>query len=303
MMRARTAMVAGVVLLGLLVTGCSGPALRVDERFSFTHPWEGIARVEIETDNGQVELRVADVPSIEVNGTKYVRVWNLDEAPAALAQLEVKAGPDPRRPDVYVIEFDTPAALRGQSAGVALEVLVPGGCPARVKTDNGRIQIVGLRDEIELTTGNGRIEARELRGTLDADTSNGRISVRQVVGDCRLRTSNGRIDALDVHGSLRARTSNGRVEVEVTPPADGEVVVRTGNGSVHLTLPPALGVDLRLDTGNGRVVVDADALEVGESRKLQLRSAAFDEFEATLNGGGCPVEVSSGNGSVHVRFR
>ena len=97
--------------------------------------------------------------------------------------------------------------------------------------------------------------------------------------------------------NLQLHTQDGSVDLDVQKGsrlASGWRV-ETGDGSVHLTVPKDLAADLELRTGDGHIRGDLP---------VSLQSIRNDhDCRATLNGGGPPLVVRTGDGSISVAAR
>jgi len=146
-----------------------------------------------------------------------------------------------------------------------------------VHTGDGHITVTSLRGEVRLRTGDGHVEGDNLDGTLSVQTGDGRVRV------------NGRFDALEL------RTNDGSVDAEARAGSkiEREWYVTTGDGSVRLRIPANLNADLDAHTGDGRIRVDFP-LTVPAGRMSE------SSVEGKLNGGGPPLRVRTGDGSITI---
>ena len=158
-----------------------------------------------------------------------------------------------------------------------LELSVPGELRAEVRTGDGNVSAHALKGEFRLTTGDGEIEAESLDGTLTARSGDGGVKVR------------GRFDQLDV------RTDDGSVSAAVSPGSkmSGPWRFESGDGSVTIRIPEGFAADLDAHTGDGDISV-----------RLPVATAGFktseNDFRGKLNGGGLPLRIHTGDGSIHI---
>ena len=316
----RRLMLASVAMtIGILVTsGCSavrGGGVQATREFTMTAPWADYERVIVHSRNGGVDLVVADVPGIEIDGKLHVRGLTQAEAEANLDRLEVLAEADPLSAATFRVELKVPVDLKQKSSGASFRIKVPKACAAEIDTSNGSIHVERLAGTIvlgtsngavhaadidgnlDIDTTNGRVQLDDIRGDADADTSNGAVTIEKITGKCDVRTSNGSIAIADARGNIRADTSNGGIRVDASPPADGVVLLDTSNASIKLTLPAAIAAELDLDTSNGTVRVD-----FGDIPK-EIRRQSKTRVNATVNGGGGRIRADTTNGSITVNFR
>jgi hypothetical protein len=182
--------------------------------------------------------------------------------------------------------------------------------------DRVTVQVKMARSWGGLSWGNRSIRVelevpRTLRGRFT--TGDGNISVTGVEGDLRFNTGDGNIDAHDVSGSMEARTGDGNVraggrfEVVNVNTGDGNVEIRaasgsrvssgwrisTGDGNVRLDLPSTVAADVDAHTGDGRINMDLPLnVAPGEHKRNHVRGQ--------INGGGMPVNIRTGDGSIHL---
>ena len=275
-----------------------GGGVRAARDFSLSAPWQAYEQVIVHSRNGRVELTLADVSAIEIDGKLRVRGATQTQADANLDQLQIVAEADANDPKTFRIELKVPEALKRNSPGADFVIRLPGPCAVEVDTSNGAIRVVGLKGVIKLDTSNGAVHAEDIDGDLTVDTSNGRVVVANVAGKCVIDTSNGSVKVTQACGDLRVDTSNGTISVDAVPPANGTVILDTSNGSIDAKLPAQMSADLKLDTSNGRVSVDFGDIPV----KIQHRSKTH--VSASMNGGtGGRIVVDTSNGSITLRFR
>ena len=157
-----------------------------------------------------------------------------------------------------------------------LSLSVPPQLTARVHTGDGSIRANGVSGDIRLNTGDGSIGGSGLGGALEARTGDGSV------------TLDGRFDV------LRISTGDGSVGVTAAP---GSVVksgwsIETGDGSVTVRVPSDLRADLDARTGDGHLSVRLPNLQ---------KSGSGDHYvNGRIGGGGLPLKVRTGDGSVTI---
>lgn len=123
-----------------------------------------------------------------------------------------------------------------------------------------------------------------------AQAGSGQVRVEGVAGPVNANTGSGSIHMDAMAGPVDAHTGSGSVRIGQTEAA--RIKASTGSGGVTVRLPPA-GYDLRASTGSGRITVDAPMTVRGSIDRRNVRGA--------LRGGGVPVELRTGSGSIQVR--
>ena len=162
------------------------------------------------------------------------------------------------------------------STGDGSVTLAPLAGEILVHTGDGAIEAEGLRGQVTLTTGDGHIEATALDGALVARSGDGRIRLDGRFDRLEVGTSDGGVEAVAREGSRLASAWD----------------LHSGDGSVTLRVPATLRADLDLRTGDGRLVVDLPVEVRGELGRRSLNGR--------LNGGGLPLRVRSGDGSIRL---
>jgi len=307
------------ILLGLVfASGCITSAERVATTLrpvAFT----GHLHVHILADDGSVQVSTADIAQVEMqvvsSGYDLERDLDLSMTPhgdrvdiVAKTRKHVRLFVFGRRSLRLEVRMPRDADVEINSGDGSVDVDAITGS-LDVATGDGRIAARGARGNVRLHTGDGSIDARDLDGTIDASTGDGRISVRGARGDIRLHTGDGSIDGRDLDGNVDASTSDGSVRLAgrfdalAVHTSDGKLVanvspgsrmmqpwrLETGDGSVALELPRDLGARIDASTDDGRVTSTIPLQQFGRSH-----------VAGDINGGGLPIVVSTGDGSIHL---
>jgi hypothetical protein len=178
------------------------------------------------------------------------------------------------------------------------------------RTSGGNVSVSDSRDDINLQTSGGSMKATRCDGKIDLETSGGNVSLQAVKGTIHARTSGGTVEGGKIDGELQAHTSGGNIDLDNIA---ASLQASTSGGSIHvdflstgkyvdlsnsggdisLQLPQGQGIDLR---------VSADRIHTSTMSNFK---GDMDEhhMNGTLNGGGTPVKVDGGGGSVHLSFK
>jgi len=134
---------------------------------------------------------------------------------------------------------------------------------------------------------------------LDLESGNGRITISDVNGQLKFETGNGRITLNNVSGDVRGETGNGRVTVKLSGNSwqGSGLNVTTSNGRISLYMPSNYSANVEVGTGNGRFRSDFEALRI----KGRKRSYGSKRVSGSINGGGAPIRLLTGNGRVSLR--
>lgn len=160
--------------------------------------------------------------------------------------------------------------------GVRIEVQVPPQVSLDLHSGDGHIAVNAVGGVARLDTGDGHITVQNFTGILSGHTGDGHMTIDGTFTNLELRTGDGHID-LAVHpGSRMAsgwliHTSDGRIEARLPQDLAAEIYAHTGDGHIQLDLPV---------TVNGSI----------ESSRIRGK----------VNGGGPLLEVTSGDGSIHI---
>jgi DUF4097 and DUF4098 domain-containing protein YvlB len=165
------------------------------------------------------------------------------------------------------------------------------GAGVRAHTGSGSIELQGANGSVYARTGSGSINATNVAGGFDGETGSGHLSLEQSAsGSVHAETGSGGLELRHVKGSLQAHAGSGNVRVEGE--ATGEWMVRTGSGSVELRLPNNASFDLDAHTGSGSINLSHPVMVQG--------SIGRKDVKGKVGGGGVPVEVQTGSGSIRI---
>jgi hypothetical protein len=166
--------------------------------------------------------------------------------------------------------------------------------------------------DLNVDTGDGSVEAEAVNGSVDIHTGDGHIRVEGAKGDIRLRTGDGSIEGRDLDGRLEAtagdghitldgrfdalniKTGDGSINARANPGSklDNGWNVRTGDGSVDLSLPGDLHANIEASTNDGRISLGIPVTVEG--------SFSTSQIHGKMNGGGQPLTIHTGDGSIHL---
>lgn len=189
--------------------------------------------------------------------------------------------------------FDWREWQRRGGAHYVARITIPGRFDLDVQTGDGDVEIGTIEGAVDVSTGDGDVRiasasgARFELGTGDGDLWAGRVSSREI----DVHTGDGDIDLERVSGSVTARTGDGDVRLDIET-FDG-LTVRTGDGDVNVTVDPDIGAD---------VYLRAEDLSMDRAFAVTGRPGRRS-IEGTMNGGGPPLRVTTGDGEVTIRAR
>jgi hypothetical protein len=240
------------------------------DEWSKTYNLTGKPDLKIETSDANIRVTTGDQNTIE----------------AKVITEGYKIGPDDIRIDEHQNGDAVEIAVRyphhefswgiDRHRRVDVIIQMPREGQVNLRTGDGKIEIAGLKGEMDLHTGDGSENLDGVDGKLRASTGDGHIR------------ANGRFDELDL------KTGDGHVEVRATNGSSLNTGWRleTGDGSVTLDLPDALSADVDLHTNDGHIDLEMPVTTMGGLHKNEIRGK--------LNGGGSPLTIRTGDGSIRL---
>src|SRR6266852_6397571 len=140
-----------------------------------------------------------------------------------------------------------------------------------------RVEVHMPKDsDLDVTSGDGSVEADSVSGNLSIQTGDGHVNIE------------GRFDSLNIKtgdGSVSARAKGGsRVQSGWN--------IRTGDGSVDLEIPGDLKANIDASTHDGHISLGIPVTVEG--------SFSSSKVNGKMNGGGQPIIVRTGDGSIHL---
>jgi len=175
------------------------------------------------------------------------------------------------------------------SRNLHIEVRMPRDADLQAQTGDGAVQAEGLSGTVNIHTGDGSVKANSLNGTIDLHTNDGSISVDSLKGDIRLRTGDGSIEARDLDGKVEADSGDGHIRLAGRFDA---LNVKTGDGSVDINLPADFQANINATTGDGRISLGIPVTVEGTFSRSEVRGR--------MNGGGQPLTIHTGDGSIRL---
>ncbi|MEX6685957.1 hypothetical protein QTN47_00540 [Danxiaibacter flavus] len=160
-----------------------------------------------------------------------------------------------------------------------------------LSTSGGSIDASNCKGNIRLSTSGGSLKLNDLNGKIDASTSGGSVNGSKITGELSAHTSGGSVRLSEMACSLSTSTSGGSMDVEITQ-LGKFVKISNSGGNIKLDLPKGKGLDLSL---HGRKV---------KVNSLSNFSGNTDEdnISGKINGGGVPVDVKAGSGTLTVNL-
>ncbi len=315
------------VLSAVLLLATSIPALASAEgSFQRTLQVSGPVNLDISTGSGNIQVRTGGSGQVEVTGRIKVTNWFGHDSEDRVRRIEANPPIQQSGNTIRIGHIDDPELRRNIS--ISYDVTVPAETQLRSQSGSGNQTIQGIHGMAEVEAGSGNLKISDIGSEVRADTGSGEIEIEHVKGNVHAKAGSGDIHAIDIAGGFEAHTGSGHISLEQT--ATGSVSVDTGSGGmdlqgVHGTLEATAGSgDIRAEgeptggwtvhTGSGTVhlklgsstAFDLDArtssgsISVAQPVTVQ-GSMGRKEIHGKVNGGGVPIRVETGSGSIEVQ--
>jgi DUF4097 and DUF4098 domain-containing protein YvlB len=164
-----------------------------------------------------------------------------------------------------------------QSHRVEVEIHMPHEGHINLRTGDGSIRLNGFKGTMEVQSGDGGQELEAVDGSLKARTGDGHLKAEGRFDDLQLSSGDGHIDARALAGSTVGSNWD----------------LQTGDGAVTLQVPDSFSADLDLRTGDGHIDLDLPVTVEGRLGPNNIRGK--------LNGGGKPLTIHTGDGSIRLQ--
>src|SRR3954447_18635819 len=310
----------------ILLAAVTMPAFGSAEgSFQRTLQTNGAVNMEVETGSGSIQVRTGGGNQVQINGHVKVTEWFGAGAEEKVKAIESNPPIQQSGNDIRIGRMQDPELRRNVS--ISYEIVVPANTKltshtgsgsqtidglqgmlevgsgsgslkitnvsntVRADTGSGDIEIEHIMGAVRAKTGSGSITARDIGGGFDGDTGSGHITLEQTAsGAVRADTGSGGLDLRGVRGSLDAKAGSGDIRAEGFP--SGAWTVHTGSGGVELKLPSDASFDLDAHTSSGSISLNHPVTVQGTVGRKEVRGK--------VRGGGVPVEVETGSGSIQI---
>jgi hypothetical protein len=319
-------------VLALLLASGFFACAETEEHLTQRFPVQPGGRLIVEVEFGSIEVKTNGDNAVTVDVLRTIGRSSKAEEEEYLADRPVIFTPDG---DTVTISSQPKTKAKAPSRGRQTtkgmyRISVPSRFAARLKTDGGAIAVTDLHGEVQATsaggglnftrtqgrlegrTAGGAIKAEGVQGTQTLKTSGGGIEVSGGTGACEAATLGGSVTVKDFEGSVQLKSGGGGIEVENVA---GRVDGKTSGGAVAARFSKAPLEAVNLATAGGGVTLqvtgeaafDLDATAAGGSVHSELAvgeagaKPARGHLKGPVNGGGKPIMLRSGGGSIEVR--
>jgi Uncharacterized conserved protein len=279
---------------------------RVSEDFHYSHELPPGGQLDLETDNGAIDISGWDQNSIEISGQKYA------PSKGELQNVKVVIRVDGNN---VKIRTDHPRNSWHGGYGARYQIRAPRQITlGLVQSTNGAITVEDLSGPGRVQTTNGSVSLTRIEGDYDARTTNGSVHVPDGSGVFRLHTTNGAIKGNLKKGAVTAETTNGGVDFTVDAPAPTQAFrLHSTNGGITLRLAGFSENPVKLGTTNGgitlRIPGDANAVLRADNSTSSITtdftltgsvSQSKHHVSGNLGSGGPLIELHTSTGGIHV---
>ena len=301
-------------------------AFAAEGEFHRTLKVTGPVNLQLETGSGSIHVTNGGSTEVQVTGHIRPSNWGVfgdHPSPEAIQRLEDNPPIQQSGNDIRIGHIDDPSLKRGIS--ISYDVVVPAATNLHSSTGSGSQQITGVQGPVEAKTGSGSVQVSDIGSGVRAESGSGNIEVNGVKGNVFARAGSGSIHATDiaggfdgqtgsgnltfeqasqgsvraetgsgglelrnVHGSLQAHAGSGNIRADGDP--SGSWIVHTGSGSVNLRFPQSASFQLDAHTGSGSINLNHPVTVQGSINRR--------EVHGKVGGGGVPVQVETGSGSI-----
>src|SRR5690242_11878611 len=303
-------------------------AFAAEGEFHRTLKVTGPVNLQIETGSGSIQVRNGGSSEVQITGHIRENNWGIfadHPSRGAIERLQNNPPIQQSGNDIRIGHIDDPELKRGIS--ISYEVVVPSatnlhsstgsgtqdisgisgpvdartgsgsvhvsdiGAGVRAESGSGTIEIREAKGNVYARTGSGSIRATGIAGGFDGQTGSGNLTFEQTSqGSVRAQTGSGGLELRNVRGSLQAHAGSGNIRADGDP--TGSWTVHTGSGSVNLRFPQNASFQLDAHTGSGAIDLNHPVTVQGS---IQRR-----EVHGKVGGGGVPVQVETGSGSIAI---
>jgi DUF4097 and DUF4098 domain-containing protein YvlB len=314
------------LLISVFFTIICLPALaETHGEFDRTLKVSGSVNLQVETGSGSIDVRAGNSSEVHVVGHIRATEWFGDNADEKIKRIESNPPIQQSGNDIRIGHIDDPELKHNIS--ISYELVVPASTELRASSGSGSQTISGISGSLEASTGSGSLKISSIGSSVRAHTGSGSVEIDGAKGSVYARTGSGSIHATDVAGGFDGETGSGHLVLEQSAPgsvraetgsgglelrnvrgslqaqagsgnikADGEATggwtVHTGSGSVQLRLPQNASFDLNAHTGSGSINLSHPVTVQGSIGRKEVRGK--------VGGGGVPIEVQTGSGSIVI---
>jgi DUF4097 and DUF4098 domain-containing protein YvlB len=277
----------GAMALVLGVMAVWGAAALQAEEVTRTFTVSGRARVSVNTDDGAVRVSTGDIKQVEVrvvySGYKLER--------------DLRVNMEQNGDSVEVTAKTSGGSFWNwgvRHTSLRVEVHMPKEADLAVRTGDGSVEAESINGNVDVTTGDGHIALQGAKGYIKLHTGDGHIEARGLDGQVDAASGDGHINVEGRFDSLNIKTGDGSVSARARAGSKVQPswTIHTGDGSVDLEIPGDLQANIDASTHDGHISLGLPITVEGTFSSTKI--------QGKLNGGGPPLTIRTGDGSIHL---
>ena len=293
-----------IALTLMLSVAVLAPSAKAED-WTKSYTISGRAQVKVDTNDGAVQIYTGD--------TKQVDFRVLYDGYEMNKTLHVDSRQDGDSVQINArVNGHWGFSWGNNHRNIRIEVHMPKDADLQIDTGDGSVTTQSVNGKVKIHTGDGSVRAQEVSGDVDIDTGDGSITVDGAKGQIRLRTGDGHIDARNLDGNVDALSGDGHIKLDGRLDAlsvktgDGSIdarlqpgskvnsswSIRTGDGSVDIVLPADLQANIDASTNDGHISLGIPVTVEGTFSNSQIHGK--------MNGGGQPLVIHTGDGSIRL---
>jgi hypothetical protein len=274
------------LMAGSLALGTAGAAARADE-VAKTFTVSGHAKVRVETDDGSVRVSTGDIKQVEIR--VVYSGYKLDR--------DLRVSTEQNGDTVEVVAKTSGGSFWNwgvRHSSLRVEVHMPKDADLAVRTGDGSVEADSINGNMEVDTGDGSIKVEKAKGSIRFHTGDGSIEARELDGTVDASSGDGHINLEGRFDGLKIKSGDGSVTAKAS--AGSKVAsgwsIHTGDGSVDVEIPGDLQANIDASTHDGHISLGLPVTVEGTFSSTRI--------QGKLNGGGMPVEIRTGDGSIRL---
>lgn len=273
-------------LAAFLAGFVAAPVARAQQEWTKSYTVSNRASVRVDTNDASVRVITGDTKQVDLR-VRYSG-YTLDK------NLHIESRQDGDRIQLTTRSGSNWHFFGTSHTGLSVEVHMPKDADLQVETGDGSVNVSALNGNVDIHTGDGSITVDSLKGQVRLRTGDGHIEARQLDGQLEATSGDGHLSVDGRFDQLMLRTGDGSISAraEANSKVAGTWNIHTGDGSVDLTLPADFQANIDASTSDGRISLGIPVTVEGTFSNSQIRGK--------MNGGGQPVAIHTGSGSIRL---
>ena len=246
-----------LIAVSLLVVALPAAAAQYRDEFHQTYPVSANVNVTLSNINGSVEITAWDRNEVQLDAVKTA------DSQEKLKEAEIRVSAS--ESSVYISTHYPEHRNNNNPASVQYQLHVPRSARlGKIDLVNGKLDIDGVKGEVNGSSVNGSVSGRGLTGDVDLSTVNGSVSSELIdMGSAR---------------HVKLSSVNGHVEIAMPKDANAHLTANTVSGNISSDFPLTIhkgwvGSDLDTTMGSGTTRVELS--NVNGSIKIHGGSAGI----------------------------